>query len=437
MLSANLGNRASAREPNGVTDARESIRTRDFGPRFSRPLPIFASWRLQVDGYLIAIMSALLLVLFYSSGVWLIDSAGLPTLNDFTDFWIVGTQALRGEMASVYGPAGFAEIQAAVVGPVHGPFYPNWPYPPIFLLIIAPFATLPYVTAFLSWEAVTLIGFIAVVFLIVPRASSIALVLASPFTIFNFLQGQSGFLAASLFGAALLALERRPVLAGIAIGCLTFKPHLGVLFPVALVAGGQWRSFTSAVVTLAVLVGVSIAAFGIGPWEAFPREVLEQGNDYLRGENPWATAWTYFQTVYGLVRAFYGNAALAWLAQGCAAATAGIIVWLVWHSQVRYPLKAAMLPAAALIATPYAQASDMAPIAISVAFLARDQIRCGLLRGEQTILIALFVAGFWILVRGGYSPVGPVIMIMLVGVILRRAFWSLWTPLLLHRSLSA
>lgn len=122
MLSANLGNRASAREPNGVTDARESIRTRDFGPRFSRPLPIFASWRLQVDGYLIAIMSALLLVLFYSSGVWLIDSAGLPTLNDFTDFWIVGTQALRGEMASVYGPAGFAEIQAAVVGPVHGPF---------------------------------------------------------------------------------------------------------------------------------------------------------------------------------------------------------------------------------------------------------------------------------------------------------------------------
>ena len=50
------------------------------------------------------------------------------------------------------------------------------------------------------------------------------------------------------------------------------------------------------------------------------------------------------------------------------------------------------LSAAALIATPYAFAYDLAAIAIPVAFLASDQIRCGLLRGEQTIMIALFGA---------------------------------------------
>ena len=37
------------------------------------------------------------------------------------------------------------------------------------------------------------------------------------------------------------------------------------------------------------------------------------------------------------------------------------------------------------LATPYAFGYDMAAIAIPVAFLARDQIRCGLLRGEQTL----------------------------------------------------
>jgi hypothetical protein len=62
----------------------------------------------------------------------------------------------------------------------------------------------------------------------------------------------------------------------------------------------------------------------------------------------------------------------------------------------------------------------MAGIAIPIAFLARDQICCGPLRGEQTVSIALFVAGFAMLATLGYSPLGPVIMIALFGMILRR-----------------
>src|ERR1044071_54046 len=47
--------------------------------------------------------------------------------------------------------------------------------------------------------------------------------LASPFGAWNLFAGQSGFLTASLLGAALLLLERQPVLAGGFIACLTFK----------------------------------------------------------------------------------------------------------------------------------------------------------------------------------------------------------------------
>jgi hypothetical protein len=102
---------------------------------------------------------------------------------------------------------------------------------------------------------------------------------------------------------------------------------------------------------------------------------------------------------------------------------AAIIVWLVWRPPVRYPLKAATLSAAAHIATPYAFAADLAAIVIPAAFLASDQIRCGLLRGEQPVMIALFGASFMILATHGSTPLGPVVMITLFCVILRRAIW--------------
>ena len=75
-------------------------------------------------------------------------------------------------------------------------------------------------------------------------------------------------------------------------------------------------------------------------------------------------------------------------------------------------------------------AHDLAAIAIPIAFLASDRIRCGLPRGEQTILLALFGAVLTVLVifadrpvgtAFGSVPLGPVVMMMLLSVALRRA----------------
>jgi hypothetical protein len=102
------------------------------------------------------------------------------------------------------------------------------------------------------------------------------------------------------------------------------------------------------------------------------------------------------------------------------AAGVGIAVWLVWRSPVRYALKAATLSAGALIAAPHALAYDLAAIAIPVAFLATDQIRSGLLRGEQTTMIVLFVVSLAVIPTTGKAPVGAVILITLLCLILRR-----------------
>jgi hypothetical protein len=290
-------------------------------------------------------------------------------------------------------------------------------YPPTFTLFLFPVAMLPYVTAFLTWESVTLAGCIAVVYLIVRRQPAISLMLASPFTAWNFLIGQNGFLTASLLGGSLLFLERRPVLAGLFIGCLTYKPQFGILLPVALVAARQWRACVSATSTAIFLVAASVADFGTDAWAAFPGALFAQGSEAMSAGPEWGFP---FQTVYGLIRFLNGGAALALFAQVATALGVGVMVWLIWRSPVRYALKAAALSTGALIATPYALAYDLAAMTVPVAFLASDQIRCGLLRGEQTTMIALFVASLAVIPTTGKAPVGAVILVALLYLILRR-----------------
>jgi hypothetical protein len=391
-----------------------------------QPLGIFASWRLYVYGGVFALLWAVMLLSLYQGGHWLVDNEGVPIYTDFTNAFTAGLHALHGDTAALYIPAESLRAQDALVGAGNS-FHSTWPYPPTFFLILALLAILPYVTAFLTWNVVTLLAYVAVVYFIVRRPPAIALVLASPFTLMNIVVGQMGFLTASLLGLSMLFLERWPGIAGIFVGCLTYKPQFGILIPLALAAFRQWRAFASAIATTALLVGASIAVFGTGSWEAFPRELFSQASLNLSADpeliNPLFSQrdyWVGLQTTYGLIRTLGGNAALAWFAQGITTCAAAIIVWLVWRSRVvSYALKAATLSAAALLATPYAHAYDLVAIAIPVAFLVRDQISIGLLRGEQTILLALFGVSFTSNCAD-FLPLGPIVLIALLGLILYR-----------------
>lgn len=379
-----------------------------------RLLGAFATWRLLAYGYTLAVVYATLFIYLYKSGFWLLDGNGLPVYHDFNRFWVAGLHALYGESASLFAPQVVAEVEK-----YSGP-YAIISYPPIFSLILVPLAMLPFVPAFLIWESATLIGCIAIVYRIVMRQPAIALMLASPFTFCNFLGGQNGFLTGSLIGASLLFLERQPVLGGVFIGCLAYKPHFGILFPVALVAAKQWRAFASATVTVVVLVAVSAAAFGLDGWVKFPPVLFSEGNETISADA--GSRWGFLlQTVYGLTRVLYGGAPLAWFLQAVTTVTVGLIVWMMWRSSVRYSLKAATLSAAALMASPYAFVYDLAAIAIPVAFLATDQLRYGLLRGEQTTLLAAFIVSLAEIPMAGRAPVGPVVLVALLCLILRRA----------------
>src|ERR1700730_7753898 len=142
-----------------------------------------------------------------------------------------------------------------------------------------------------------------------------------------------------------------------------------MLLPIALAAGKHWKAFASAAATVALLVGVTIVAFGTDVWDAFPRGLSAHPALLLSADPakvPILLAGR-LQTVYGTIRTVHGGAALALIAQGIITTALAILVWFLWRLPVRYSLKAATLSAAALIATPWAAACDMAAVVVPIA----------------------------------------------------------------------
>ena len=402
--------------------------------QLSQPIGLFVPWRLGVYGLILAGFYVVFFLSLYRSGIWLIDSSGAPIYTDFTGLWTLGAQALHGKAALVYDQVERVRAVRELVGPGFTLFF-SCPHPPTYFLIFAPLALLPYFRAFATWDFVTLLGTIAVVCLIARRRWAIPLLLASPFIAWNLSGGQTGLMMTSLFGASLLLLERRPMLAGCFIGLLSFKPQFGLLLPVALLASSQWRAFMSAAGTVALLVALSLALFGAELAIDFPKGLADYNQLFLVANPDQARVPSLgLQTIYGVVRALHGGPWLAWFVQGAAAITVAVVIWLVWRSSTRFTLKAAALPAAAFIVTPYAYAYDMAAITISLAFVVRDQIDFGSSYGEHAVMTALLAIGLVILITFGVVPLGPIVAIALLGVILRRDLsWWVASPLRLLR----
>jgi hypothetical protein len=267
-----------------------------------------------------------------------------------------------------------------------------WHYPPTFLLLVLPLAFLPYFAALAGSLAATLIAYLAVLKRIAPYPATLMVALAFPATFINLFHGQNGFLNAALLGAALLALERRPVIAGILLGLLSYKPHFGILVPLALIAGGYWRTILAAGATTLAFAALSLAVFGAGAWIAFIdnmpflRLVLENGN----------LPWFKMPTTFAALRLLGAPVGLAYGAQALAAlAAAGAVVW-AWRRTALGPAplaaRAAVLAIATLVATPYAFDYDLTLIGLAVAWLAWDGVRRGFLPQDKPALLAGWLA---------------------------------------------
>lgn len=321
---------------------------------------------------------------FFTPGWWIYDAQGLGIPTDFVNVWSAGKLALGGHPALAWDWGIQKDVQVAVLGQS----YPGnfaWHYPPPFLFVASLLARLPYAAAFVAWVAVSFVPYLLMMRAVVGRPFGFLLAAAFPVVLTNTLVGQNGFLTASLIGGMLVLLPARPVLAGICLGLLSYKPQYGLLFPLVLIAAQQWRTFVVAGVTAVALAVLSWLAFGTESWQAFFHWMPMFSQAFLtEGRAPWGK----MQSIFALVRYLGGSEPLGWIFQWIMTASVAVALVLLWRSRVRYELKAAALATGTLLVTPYLFLYDVMVLAVAVGFLVRIGLAEGFARYELPALFA-------------------------------------------------
>jgi hypothetical protein len=228
--------------------------------------------------------------------------------------------------------------------------------------------------------------------------------------------GQNGFLTAALIGGTLILMPARPILAGICLGLLSYKPQYGLLFPLVLIAASQWTVFFTAALVAVAMALASWLAFGIESWQAFFHWMPMFSQAFLTEGK---ATWWKLQSVFSLVRYLGGTEQLAWIFQWIVTGIVAGGLVLMWRSRVSYPMKAAALAAGTLLTTPYLLMYDMVVLAIPVAFLVRVGLRNGFRRYELPALACALVLIVSFVFLG--QPVGLGATLIVAGLILRRA----------------
>jgi hypothetical protein len=178
-----------------------------------------------------------------------------------------------------------------------------------------------------------------------------------------------------------------------------------------------------------VLVTIATTlTFGVSVWHAFlvsteftRTVVLEQGN----------TGWYKIQSVFAWARMWGAPIPLAYALQGATILALGAaLIWL-WRSAASFPLKAAALCLATILATPYSFDYDMMVLAPAIAFLAADGFARGFGPWQKTALALSWLVPLVARSAAQVSliPLGVPAMLIVFVIILRRAKLDLAPPM--------
>jgi hypothetical protein len=357
------------------------------------------------------------------------DYQSRPLGTDFSNVYAAGKWVLEGRPEAPFSPALQHQMERRIFG-AHTPFY-GWHYPPVFLGLAALLALPPYLLSLTLWQAATLALYLWSIRAIVTfperartfvgarpgvqeslsghldrlhpgsaasqpsgerelRAVDWLLpALAFPAVLVNVGHGHNGFLTAALFGGGLLLLDKRPVVGGILLGLLVYKPQFGVLIPLVLAASGRFRAFIAAAATVIAVCAATWAAFGTATWLAF-RDSLDFTRSVVLEEG--GTGFFKIQSLFAALRLWGAPVGLAYMAQALLALAVTLATIKLWRGGAPYPRKAAGLLAGALLVTPYLLDYDLVVLGPAIAFLAADGIRRGFAPYEKSALAFAFVA---------------------------------------------
>ena len=346
---------------------------------------------LSLEG--LRLLACLMLAFFLAFGFGLVWYSNFVAPNgyvisaDHVAFWEASKFALEGRAAEAYDPATFMAA-ARKIDPGKRNF--GWFYPPTFFMVILPLGLLSYFQSFLVFMATTLAFYFASIRKIIRSSDAMLFLLSFPGLWLNLRMAQNGFLTAGLAGFALIVLESHPVVSGILIGLLSMKPHLALLFPLALIANRSWKAFISAAISAAIFMIVSILVLGMDTFPAWLGSLSQTRTMYL--ENPQVPIG--MVSTFSMLRILGAPLEASYLGQLITAAYGAAAVWKVWKSSASDTIKFSVLATATLLVSPYLYFYDLTWLSLGIAWMAKSGLEEGWRAGDRETLAAAWLLPF-------------------------------------------
>jgi hypothetical protein len=233
----------------------------------------FARWltlrRLRAQAVVLALcLWGVCAIDFATPGLF--DRAGNIKFQDFLPFYISARLLGQHRAADLYNPTLTRDEMLAIV---HDPARVRltYLYGPQVALLFLPLAPLSFPAAARIWAAISILLYAACVYAIWrrcsnlrPRARIVAIgALAFPPFFHFFVRGQFSAVILVCFTLAFLALSaNRPVLAGIALGCLILKPPFLIAIPVIFLFARAWKLLAALIVSAVAQLALASLYFG-------------------------------------------------------------------------------------------------------------------------------------------------------------------------------
>ncbi len=149
----------------------------------------------------------------------------------------------------------------------------GWFYPPHYVLFTYVFGLLPYAIAKFLFIGISLVLFIFSVYVWCQRIARTRNILfyicATPLMLYVIIYGQNSIYTASLLFLGLHFLDKKPIISGLCLGLLTYKPQFVIIMPFALLLTRHYKVMFSLSICFAIQAITSIVIFGFQPWISF------------------------------------------------------------------------------------------------------------------------------------------------------------------------
>lgn len=341
----------------------------------SAPLPPTA-WlnhrRIRAQAILLALcLWGVCAVDYATPGIF--DRAGNIKFQDFIQFPISARLIAQGRTSSLYDTRVLNQQIRAIAGntKAHLEFY-NAPQ------IVLPFlalSRLSFLTQAVIWVSLSLLIYFACVHSLWETCSAlrrypglVALCATAYPPLFHFfVRGQLSVLILLCFTCAYLAFHaERDWLAGIALGCLIFKPQFLVGIPFVLLAAQAWRAFAGLVISAAAQLAFTWIVFGQAVMRTYILLLLQHASQPELSLSP--------DQMHSL-RSFWvvliPSAGAVWVMYYLSSVATIVLAAAVWKSSSPLALRFSALTLAAVLVNPHLFVYDLLAL-VPVLLLAAD-----------------------------------------------------------------